>query len=191
MTASAEFLADSADIDDVGFRTHAHAHFAIGQFFKKNGNDNAANGAQVNDQPLVILGKDAQFSGCFQGETKTCDATFLLETHGAQQFSQKLQTPSRIILIELLAQASNIETRANEFSRNFESVGVGFWILKRASIGRDRGVKIFRDVLIERQTFALDQPKNDFSCGGSRRIDINHVAIAGITQMVVNINPDF
>src|SRR6266496_2110414 len=98
------------------------------------------------DQSLVILGKHAQFSGCFQAKTKTCDVTFLLEAHGAQQFSQKFQTPPRIILIELLAQTSDIETRVNEFSRNLESVGAGFWILKRARVGGDRRVKIFRDV---------------------------------------------
>src|SRR6266542_1787236 len=96
------------------------------------------------DQSLVILGKDAQFSGCFQAKAKTCDVTFLLEAHGAQQFSQKFQTPPRIILIELLAETSDIETCVNEFS-----------------------------------------------CGRSRRININDVAIPGITQMMVNINPDF
>src|SRR4029453_16906585 len=143
------------------------------------------------DQSLVILGKDAQFSGYFQAKTKTCDVTFLLEAHGAQELSQKFQPPPRIILIELLAQASNIETCANEFSRNLESVGAGFWILKRARVGGDRRVKIFRDVPIERQALTLNQAKNNFSCGRSRRIDINDVAIAGITQMMVNINPDF
>jgi hypothetical protein len=100
MTASAEFLANGTDIDDLCFGTHAYTHFAIGQFFEKYGNDNAMDGPQMIDQSLVILGKDAQFSGCFQGETKTCDPTFLLETHGTQQFPQKFQTPARIILIE-------------------------------------------------------------------------------------------
>ena len=47
------------------------------------------------DQPLVILGKDAQFSGCFQGETKTCDPTFLLETHGL--FRRLRRDPSKIL----------------------------------------------------------------------------------------------
>src|SRR4030095_8654078 len=99
MAASAEFLTDGADIDDIGFGPHAHSDLPFVQFFEKNGNNNTVNRPQMVDQPLVILGKDAQFSSCFQGEAKTCDAPFLLETHGAQQPPQKLQTPPRIILI--------------------------------------------------------------------------------------------
>src|SRR5581483_8742538 len=170
------------------FRTHAHAHFAVGQFFKENGNDNAAHCAEVIDQTLVILGKDAQFSCYFQGKTKTCDVTFLLEAHGAQQLSQEFQTPSRIILIKQLTQPSDVQASANQFSGNLKGVGTGFWILKRASISGDRGVKIFGDVSIQRQALALDQMKNDFSRRRGRRIDVNHVAITWIAQVMVDVN---
>src|SRR5512132_1411474 len=162
MASSTELLANSADIDSITFGTHAHAHFAIGQFIEKNGNDNATDRAQVIDQPLVILRKDGQFGGCFQAKCKTCDATFLLEMHGAQQFAQKFQTPPGIILIELLTQASNVKTCANEFRRDLEGMSAGLWILKRARISGYRGVEIFCDISIERQALTLDQMKNDF-----------------------------
>ena len=67
----------------------------------------------------------------------------------------------------------------------------GFWVLKRARIRGDRGVKVFRDVSIQRQALALDQMKNDFSRGGGGRIDTSHVAVTRITQVVVDVNPDF
>src|SRR5437763_2721913 len=191
MASSAELLADSANIDSITFGTHAHAHFAIGQFFEKDGNDNAADCAQVIDQPLVILGKDAKLGSCCQGKTTTCDANFLLETHGAQEFAQKFQTTPWIILIELLTQASNVEACPNKFRRDLESVSAGLWILKRARISGYRGVKIFCDFSIERQALALNQMKNDFRRGRRRRIDMSHVAITGIARMVVNINPNF
>src|SRR5436190_667907 len=134
MASSTELLTDLADIDGISFGAHAHADFAIRQFFKKDGNDNALDGAQVIDQPLVILGKNGEFCGCFQSEPKTCDATFFLETHGTQQFAQKLQTSTGIILVELLTQSSYGETGANEFCRDLERVSAGLWILKRAGI---------------------------------------------------------
>src|SRR5437879_11784641 len=92
MASSAELLADSANINSITFGTHAHAHFAIGQFFEKDGNDNAANGAQGIDQPLVMLGKDAKLGSCFQRKTKTGDGTFWMETHGAKALEQTSQT---------------------------------------------------------------------------------------------------
>ena len=41
MASSAELLADSADIDSITFGTHAHAHFAVGQFFEEHSHNDA------------------------------------------------------------------------------------------------------------------------------------------------------
>src|SRR5215472_1466333 len=47
--APAEFLANRADIDGFVFRTHADADFAISQFFKKDGDDDAVNCPEMID----------------------------------------------------------------------------------------------------------------------------------------------
>src|SRR5436305_9327505 len=65
MSAAAEFLANSANIDRFVFRTHAHAHFAISKFFKKDGHDHAANCPEMIDQTFVVFGKDTQLCGGF------------------------------------------------------------------------------------------------------------------------------
>src|SRR5262249_39273319 len=56
---------------------------------------------------------------------------------------------------------------------------------------RNRGVKILRDIVVERQALAPDQSKNDFA--GGRRAHINHhqIAIAWVAEMMVDVNPDF
>src|SRR6266478_3620824 len=64
MPTAAEFLANRANIDGFVFRTHAHAHFALGKFFKKDGDDHAANRPEMIDQAFVVFGKNAQICGC-------------------------------------------------------------------------------------------------------------------------------
>src|SRR6266536_3501662 len=115
----------------------------------------------------------------------------MFKTHGAQQFAQKLQPATRIILIKLLVQATDIETGANELRCNLERVRAGFWILKRSSIGGDRSVKILRDIAIEWQALTFDQPENDFRRGRRVRIHVNDVTVTRVTRMVVDVDPNF
>jgi len=63
MSAAAEFLANGTDINGIAFRTHADTHLAIGQFLEENGDNHAANRAEMIDQPFVVFGKNAQFGG--------------------------------------------------------------------------------------------------------------------------------
>src|SRR5437762_4122097 len=65
VSAAAEFLANRADIDRFIFRTHADAHFAVSQFFKKNCDDHAANCPEMIDQSFVVFGKKGQICGGF------------------------------------------------------------------------------------------------------------------------------
>src|ERR1044072_3406610 len=53
--AATEFLADCADIHSFVFRTHADAHFALNQFFKKNCDDHAANCPEMIDSSFFVL----------------------------------------------------------------------------------------------------------------------------------------
>src|ERR1700738_4933711 len=53
--ASAEFLANRADICRIRFRAHAHADFPVHQLFKENRDDDSLDRAQMIDQALVIL----------------------------------------------------------------------------------------------------------------------------------------
>src|SRR4029453_14278059 len=59
------------------------------------------------------------------------------------------------------------------------------------SVSGDRGKKIFCDIMIERQALAFDQPENDFSRCRRMRIDDHKIAVAGITQVVVDVDPNF
>src|SRR5205809_2147508 len=59
VSSAPKFLADYADIHSVAFRAHADAHFAFGQFFEEDSNDNATNRAQMIDQAFVVFGKNA------------------------------------------------------------------------------------------------------------------------------------
>src|ERR1700758_2934330 len=72
MTATTKLLANRADIDRIVFRTHAHAHFSISQFFEENCHHDAANRAQVIDQPFIIFWKDAQLDRYCLAQTQPC-----------------------------------------------------------------------------------------------------------------------
>ena len=63
--AAAKFLANRADIDLFIFRTHAHAHFAVSEFFKKYGDNDAANCPEMVDQTFVVFRKNCQICGSF------------------------------------------------------------------------------------------------------------------------------
>jgi hypothetical protein len=49
MPPAAKFLTDGTDINGITFRAHADTYFAVGQFFEKDGDDNAADRAKVID----------------------------------------------------------------------------------------------------------------------------------------------
>src|SRR3982751_1639453 len=55
VSATAKFFADGAHIHFVAFRTHAHAHFAVGQFLKENRHNNAVNRAQMIDESFIVF----------------------------------------------------------------------------------------------------------------------------------------
>ena len=80
----------------------------------------------------------------------------MFKTHGAQQLPQKLHPALGIVLVKLLVQPTNVETSADEFRRDLESVRAGFSLLKRASIGGDCGVKVLGDLAIEGQALTLN-----------------------------------
>src|SRR5947207_13426445 len=88
VSAAAEFFANGANINLRAFGSHAHSHLALRQLFKKNRNQNAANGTKMIDEPLVVLRNDSEFGRRFQIESKTCDAALGIETHCAQQLAE-------------------------------------------------------------------------------------------------------
>src|SRR4029077_8374464 len=191
MSTAAEFLTDRAHVCLFTLRTHAHTHFAVGQFFKKDGDNNSADGAEMIDQAFIVFGKNAELGRGFQTQAKTCDATSAFKAHGAQQLAEQFNPAPRIVLIDLLVDSPNIDTGAHELGRDLKGSRGGVWILKRSSVGRDRDVKIFRDRAIERQALAFDQLEKNLSGRGRGWIDINQVAIAWIARVVINVDPNF
>src|SRR5438552_10243235 len=84
MSAAAKFLADGANIHRFTLGPHAHADFAVSEFFKKNRHDDPANGANMIDQSFIILRQDAEVGGNFDAKTETGDASIAFEAHGAK-----------------------------------------------------------------------------------------------------------
>src|SRR4051812_47668060 len=75
VSAAAKFLADRTNIGRIRFRTHAHPHFGFRQLFQENGNDHAFNGADMIDQPFVVLRLCLEGCGGFQTQAETGNFT--------------------------------------------------------------------------------------------------------------------
>src|SRR5438094_9497716 len=88
MPPAAKFLTDGTDINGITFRAHADPHFAVGQPFEKNGDDNAADRAKMIDYAFIVFRKNLQLRVRLIGQAKTRDTALTLQTHSAQQFSQ-------------------------------------------------------------------------------------------------------
>jgi hypothetical protein len=92
----------------------------------------------------------------------------------------------------LLVDFPNVEIAiAHQPGSNFKRARACLWILKRARVRGYRSEEIFRNVVIERQALALDQPENDFSRCGRVWINDHQVSVAWIRDVMVDIDPDF
>src|SRR6266403_2206238 len=192
MPAAAELLANRANIDGFIFRSHADAHLAVRQFFEENGNDHAPDCPEMIDQSFVVFGKNAQICGSFQAEGKTCYSIVLHETRGLQKLSQQLEPASRIALVQLLTDFPHVEaSSSHEFRGDLKRARAGFWILKRTCVSRNRGIKIFCNLVIEGKALALYQLEDDFSRGRRTWIDNDQIAIARIAEVMVDVDPNF
>src|SRR5438874_1211412 len=96
---ASEFLADCTDIHGFFFRSHADAHLTVGQFFEENGDDHAADRAQMIDQTFIVFRKNSQLCCRPQAEAKTRHTAALTEAHAAQKLSKQFQTASGIAFI--------------------------------------------------------------------------------------------
>src|SRR6266481_4575779 len=91
----------------------------------------------------------------------------------------------------MLAYFSNFEMAiSHEFCGNLKSARSGLWILEGAGIGRDCRIKIFGNIMIERQTLAPDQVEKNFSRCGRAWIDGHQIPITWIAEMMVDVDPD-
>ena len=88
VSTTAELLANGRDVDAIILGTHADAHFSLGQFFKKDRDDDSLDRAQVIDQAFIVFGFGAEFGGDFQAETKAGDLAVPLEAHRAEKFPE-------------------------------------------------------------------------------------------------------
>src|SRR5712691_13297390 len=96
------------------------------------------------DEPFIIFWQDSEFLRRLQTQTKTSDPIVCLEPHRAEKIAQKFHPSPWIIFVGQLADSANIDTGANELGRNFKSSCGCVRILKRAGVGRNGDVKIFR-----------------------------------------------
>src|SRR5689334_4412910 len=120
MAASTEFLTDGTNVDRRIFRAHTDADFAVEEFFEKNSDNYTADGADMIDQALVILGNHSELCGGGETETKARDLATCLEAHRAEQLTEKLHATARIVFIELLADASDLNASTNELRCYFQ-----------------------------------------------------------------------
>src|SRR5262249_380885 len=127
-----------------------------------------------------------------QTETKRCDSAAFTKAHRSQQLAQKLKSASGVALVQLLADFPDVEIAiSHQLRRNLKRAGAGFWILKRARIRRDCSEEIFRNVVVKGQALALGQSENDFCCRGGVWVNDHQIPIAGIDDMMVDVDPDF
>jgi hypothetical protein len=92
----------------------------------------------------------------------------------------------------LLAYFSNVEAaNTHKFLGYCKGARTGFRILKGTRVSGNRGIKIFCNVMIEREALALDQVENDFSRGRRAYIDYHQIAVAGIAKVMIDVDPDF
>ena len=75
-------------------------------------------------------------------------------------------------------------------ARDLEGARGRIRILKRAGVGRDRGEKILRDLVVERQVLALEQLEENLTGGGRDRVDVDEVAVARIARMMIDVDPE-
>src|SRR5947207_15856566 len=95
------------------------------------------------------------------------------------------------MLIKQLADSSDVYATTNQFRRDLERAHGSIRILKRTGVGRDRRVKIFRDCRRDGKFLVPQEFKKNLAGRGRSRIDVNKIAVTGITRVMIDIDPKF
>src|SRR4051812_27977133 len=137
VAASAEFLADRANVRGLRFGTHTDPHPGVGQFFEEHGDNDALDRADMIDESFVVLRPDAQFRRHLQTQAKTGDLPPAFKPHRPEELAQEFGPAAWITFVKQLAHAAHIHAAAEKLRANLERARRRVRVLKRAGICRD------------------------------------------------------